>query len=134
MKIQVQTRDIKNFKTSMYEHTLHRGTKHFCRYCLQAFSTAQKLKYHVKDCFKIYSKQTIIMPQKDDCIKFKNFGRKIKSPFMIHAAIEAIQPFQCLKIMERKIQMNLTLTNMSLVKTCYLQLRLVLWLVCADVN
>ena len=62
MKIQVQTRDIKNFKKSMYEHTLHRGTKHFCRYCLQAFSTAQKLKYHVKDCFKIYSKQTIIMP------------------------------------------------------------------------
>ena len=25
---------IKDFNTFMYEHTLHRGRKHFCRYCL----------------------------------------------------------------------------------------------------
>ena len=30
---------IKNFNTFMYDHTLHRGRKHFCHYCLQAFST-----------------------------------------------------------------------------------------------
>ena len=33
------------------------------------------------------------MAKKGEYIKFKNFGRKIKSPFMIYAAIEAIQPF-----------------------------------------
>ena len=27
---------IKDFKTFMYDYTLHRGTKQFCRYCLQA--------------------------------------------------------------------------------------------------
>ena len=25
---------IKDFNTFMYDHTLHRGRKHFCRYCL----------------------------------------------------------------------------------------------------
>ena len=38
--------------------------KHFCRYCLQAFSTEEILKHHIKDCFKINGKQRIIMPKK----------------------------------------------------------------------
>ena len=28
----------KDFNIFMYDHTLHRGRKHFCCYCLQAFS------------------------------------------------------------------------------------------------
>ena len=43
----------------MYDHTLYRGRKHFCRYCLQAFRTVEKLKCRIKDCFKINGKQTI---------------------------------------------------------------------------
>ena len=55
---------INNFNTFMYENTLHRGRKHFCRYCLQAFRTGEKLKCHIKDCPKINGKQTIKMPKK----------------------------------------------------------------------
>ena len=55
---------IKDFNTFMYDHTLHRGNTHFCCYCLQAFKTAEKLKCHVKDCFKINGKQTIKMLKK----------------------------------------------------------------------
>ena len=40
----------------MYDHNLHRSKKHFCRYCLQAFSAEEILKGHIKDCFKITSK------------------------------------------------------------------------------
>ena len=58
---------------------------HFCSYCLQAFSTKEISKRHVKDCFKINGKQRIIMPKKDEYVKFKNYERKIKSPFMIYA-------------------------------------------------
>ena len=47
---------IKNFNTFMYNHTLHHGKKHFCRYCLQAFSTEETLKRHIKDCFLIADK------------------------------------------------------------------------------
>ena len=55
---------IKDFNTFMYNHTLHRGRKHFCRYCLQAFSTEEILKCHIKDCFKINGKQRIIIRKK----------------------------------------------------------------------
>ena len=51
--------------------------KHFCRYCLQAFSIKEILKRHIKDCFKINGKQRIIMPRKGECVKFKNYERKI---------------------------------------------------------
>ena len=51
---------IKDLYTFMYDHTLHRVRKDFCRYCLQAFSTVQILKTHIKECLKINGKQGII--------------------------------------------------------------------------
>ena len=81
---------IEDFNTFMYDHTLYLGRKHFCHYCLQAFWTTAKLKCHIKGCFNINGKETIKMPKKGECIKFKNFGRKIKSPFIIYADFESI--------------------------------------------
>ena len=37
----------------MWDHTLHRGKKHFCCYCLQDFNTREILKLHIKDCLKL---------------------------------------------------------------------------------
>ena len=48
----------------MHDHTLHRGRRYFCRYFLQAFRTAEKLKFQFKYCFKINGKQKIKMPKK----------------------------------------------------------------------
>ena len=48
------------------------------------------LKRHIIDCVKINSKQTIKISKKDEYVKFKNFERKIKSPFMIYADFESI--------------------------------------------
>ena len=73
----------------MYGHTLHGRRKHFCWYCLQAFSTEEILKLHIKDCFKINGKQRIKIPKKGEYVNFKNFERKIKLPFMIHANFES---------------------------------------------
>ena len=44
----------------------------FCRYCLQAFSTDEILKHHIKICFKASVKQRIIIPKKGKYVKFKN--------------------------------------------------------------
>ena len=74
----------------MYDHLLHSGRKHFCRYCLHAFITEEILKRHIKDCFKINDKQKNIMPKKGEYVKFKNFKRKLKSPFMTYADFESI--------------------------------------------
>ena len=46
----------------MYDHKLHRWRKHFCHYLLQAFSTEEILKPHIKACFKINGKQMTKMP------------------------------------------------------------------------
>ena len=74
----------------MYDHSLHRGRKHFCRYCLHAFILEEILKRHIKEHFKINSKQRIIMPKKGEYVKLRSFKRKIKSPFMIYADFESI--------------------------------------------
>ena len=69
---------IKDFNTLINDDTLHRGTKHFCRYCLQTFSTEEMLKRHIKDCFKINDKEKIILPKKGKYVKFKNYEKKNK--------------------------------------------------------
>ena len=74
----------------MYNHVLHLERKNFCRYCLQAFRTAEKLKFHVKDCFQTNGKLTIKMPKNGEYIKFKTFGRKMKPLFMIYSDFESI--------------------------------------------
>ena len=74
----------------MYDHTLYRGRKHFCRYCLQAFRTVEKLKCHIKHCFEINGKQTIKISRKGKYNKLKNCGRIIKSSFTIYADFESI--------------------------------------------
>ena len=73
----------------MYNHTLHSRKKHFCSYCLQAFSVEEILKHHVKDCFKMNDQQNIIMPKKDEYARFKNYERKTKSPLIIYADFES---------------------------------------------
>ena len=57
---------------------------------MQVFRIAEKLKSHIKDCFKVISTHTIKMFKKGEYIKFKNFVRKIKSPFMIFEEFESI--------------------------------------------
>ena len=64
--------------------------KLFCCFYLQAFSTEEILKHHIKDCFKISGKQRIMMPKKGEYVKFENYERKIKSPFIIYAGFEII--------------------------------------------
>ena len=81
---------IKDFDAFIYDHTLHHGRKHFWRYCLQDFRTAETFKCYIKDSFKINNKQTIKMSKKSEYIKFKNFRRKIKSLFKFYADFESI--------------------------------------------
>ena len=85
---------IKYFYTFLYDDTIHHGRKQFCCFCLQAFITEEILKHHIKDCFKVNGEQRIKMPKKCECVRFRNYERKVKSPL-------------CQKIMENKIQMGL---------------------------
>ena len=44
----------------------------------------------IRDYFKINGKQRIIMRQKGEYVKFKNYERKIKSPFIIYTDFTSI--------------------------------------------
>ena len=81
---------MEDFITFMYDHTLHRKRKHLCSYCLQSFSTWEILKRHIKDYFRINDKQTIIMHKNGEHVEFKNYERKINSPFIVYAVFESI--------------------------------------------
>ena len=74
----------------MYDHTLHLGKKHFCCFCLQAFRTAEMWKTHVDDCLNVNGKQITKMSVEGEYVRFKNYKRNIKSPFMIYADFESI--------------------------------------------
>ena len=63
--------------TFIYDHTLHRGRKHFFRHCLQAFRAKEILKRHFKDCFKVKGKQRIIMLKKGENLESKIHERKM---------------------------------------------------------
>ena len=85
------TVDTKDFNIFMCNQSLHRERKHFCCYCLQAFSTEEILKCHTNDCFKLNGKQKIKMTTKGEYVRFKNYERNIiKSPFMIYTDFENI--------------------------------------------
>ena len=79
-----------SYNTSMYCHTLYRDKKHFYCYYLQPFSTEEIPKSHINDTFKINDKRKIQMAEENECAKFKNYERKIKSPFMIYVDLENV--------------------------------------------
>ena len=54
----------KQFQYIHVLYTLYCGRRNFCRYCLQAFRTADVSKHHIKDCFEINDKQRIRTPTK----------------------------------------------------------------------
>ena len=76
---------IKDFNAYTYDHTLYCGRKHFCCYCLQAFSTNEILNVRFKIALKLMVIKMIKRHKKGEHVQFKNFVRGIKSPFMIHA-------------------------------------------------
>ena len=68
------------------------------------FSTEEILKHHINDCFEINDKQKIIMPQKGEYVKSKNYEREVKSPFIIYQVCESILvPENNEKVNSRKV-------------------------------
>ena len=50
----------------------------------KAFSTAEILKCHINDCFKINGEKMISMSNKGEYVRFKNYERKIKWQFITY--------------------------------------------------
>ena len=58
--------------------------KHFFPYCLQCFSSAEVLEFHVKNCIVIDYTKSVLLPEENEYVDFQNFKRLIKTPFIIY--------------------------------------------------
>ena len=66
----------------------HNGKKYFCKRCLNPFSTQKALDKHEEYCGN-HEAVKINMPEKGTMLKFKNYYRGEKVPFIIYADFES---------------------------------------------
>ena len=72
----------------------HNGEKYFCDRCLNPFWCEQSLNKHLEYCSN-HEAVKIEMPKKDDILKFKNYYKGERVPFIIYADMESlIKPIQ----------------------------------------
>ena len=79
---------IKDFSRFMCNTTKNKNKKHFCKYCLQCFSSAKVLQEHERVLFKINGKQSEKL--KKGLTKFKNHFKQLAAPFKIYVNFESI--------------------------------------------
>ena len=66
----------------------HHGKKYFCKRCLNPFNNQKALDKHKEYCSNNEAVK-IIMPEKGTMLKFKNYHRGEKVPFVIYADFES---------------------------------------------
>ena len=81
----VQIEDFNRFKCNK---TNNKNKKHFCKYCLQCFSSEKVLQEHKETCLKINGKQSVTL--RSGSIKFKNSFKQLAVPFKIYADFESV--------------------------------------------
>ena len=74
---------IKDFNRFMCNKTKNKNKKHFCKYCLQCFSSERVLVEHKETCFKINGNQAVKL--RSGSIKFKNYFKQLSVSFKIYA-------------------------------------------------
>ena len=70
----------------MFYKTKNKNKKHFCKSCLQCFSSENMLTEHKKDCLSINGVQAV--KSEKGTITFKNVFKHIPASFKIYADFE----------------------------------------------
>ena len=71
---------IKDFNKFLYNKTKCKSKKHFCKYCLQSFSSERVVVEYKETCLNI---KTVKL--RSGLIKFKNYFKQLAVPFKIYA-------------------------------------------------
>ena len=80
---------VKNLSRSLSSQvSKHDGKKYFCKRCLNPFNTQKALDKHEEYCSN-HEAVKINMPEKGTMLKFKNYHRGEKVPFIIYADFES---------------------------------------------
>lgn len=82
---------IKNLSKLVGKQVGGHGHKlYICERCLNYFHTDQKLQHHLLDCGEHKEAVKIKMPEPDTHIKFENFKRQERVPYIVYADFEAM--------------------------------------------
>ena len=73
---------IKDFNRFMCNKTKCKSKKHFCKYCLQCFSSERVLEEHGETCLKTNAKPTLKL--RSGSVKYKNHFKQLAMPFKIY--------------------------------------------------
>ena len=77
---------IKDFNRLMFNKNKNKNRKHFCKSCLQFYSSEKLLNEHKKDCLLLDGGQNVKLEK--GVIEFKNFNRQIPVPFKFYVDFE----------------------------------------------
>ena len=78
---------VKDFNRFMFHKTKNKNKTHFCKSCLQCFSSKNVLKNHKEDCLSINGLQSVRLEK--GTIEFKNYFKQIPAPFKIYVDFES---------------------------------------------
>ena len=79
---------IKDFNRFMFSKTKNKNKKHFCKCCLQCFSSEKVLIEHKENCLIINGMKNVRLGK--GSISFKNYSKQLPTPFKIYADFECI--------------------------------------------
>jgi hypothetical protein len=80
---------IKNFSRLLSSQTSkHKEKKFYCRYCINPFYTEKALQDHLEYCSNKEAVK-IEFPKKGEFLKFKNYSKSQRVPFVIYADFES---------------------------------------------
>ena len=79
---------MKDFNRFVCNKPKNKNEKHFCRYCLQCFSSERVLIEHKENCLKINGKQSVKL--RSGSIKFKNHFKQLENLIKIYVDFESI--------------------------------------------
>ena len=81
---------IKNLNRLLSRTTPKHNAYHFCRYCLQAFSSNRVLHKHMEYCSRHEAQRTVLPKAgKDDTLQFRDFHKQLRVPYVIYCDLEA---------------------------------------------
>ena len=88
--------------------TKSKRKEYFCMRCLNPFGCHEALNRHLENCSK-YKAVKIKMPKEGTILKFKNYDRREKVPFIVYADFECfIKPLQSFTQMIKRVILNIT--------------------------
>ena len=81
---------IRDFNMFMNSKNETNGFK-YCQNCLTGYERPVSLEKHIKIC-KFFEAGRVDIPKPGEVVKFKNYDRQIKHPFVLYSDFESFQP------------------------------------------